>query len=143
MTTLAWDGRYLAGDRQATYGTTPVPVTKVFRVGDIVVGYAGTASSIICHLEWMQAGCPNPPPDFADDFGCLLVERGKLYRVGHTLARERIDMPHWAIGSGADYALGAMAMGADARTAVEVASRYDIGTGLGVDVLDTCVESCG
>lgn len=40
-----------------------------------------------------------------------------------------------AIGSGRGEALGAMAMGADARRAVEIASRLNVGCGLGVDVI--------
>lgn len=39
----------------------------------------------------------------------------------------------WAIGSGADYALGAMYAGLSAAEAVMIASKLDTGTGLGVD----------
>lgn len=46
-----------------------------------------------------------------------------------------MDMPFWAAGSGADYAMGAMAAGKDAKEAVEIACRFDINCGLGVDVL--------
>ena len=35
----------------------------------------------------------------------------------------------WAVGSGEEYALGAMAMGASAAQAVEVASQFDVYTG--------------
>jgi ATP-dependent protease HslVU (ClpYQ) peptidase subunit len=44
-------------------------------------------------------------------------------------------MDKWAIGSGADYAMGAMAVGADAKRAVEVTSDLYCRCGLGVDVL--------
>ena len=39
-----------------------------------------------------------------------------------------------AIGSGSEYALGAMAMGASAKRAVQIASRFDPSTGRGVTV---------
>jgi ATP-dependent protease HslVU (ClpYQ) peptidase subunit len=41
----------------------------------------------------------------------------------------------FACGSGCDFAYGAMAMGADASRAVEVASEFDIYCGRGVDTL--------
>jgi hypothetical protein len=41
-----------------------------------------------------------------------------------------------AWGSGAEYAMAAMAMGADARKAVEIAGRFSITCGLGVDAFD-------
>jgi len=41
----------------------------------------------------------------------------------------------WAIGSGADYALGAMAAGKDARAAVLIAASLDTSTGDGVTTL--------
>lgn len=40
-----------------------------------------------------------------------------------------------AWGSGADFALGAMAMGAGARRAVEVACELDVHCGKGIDVV--------
>jgi hypothetical protein len=40
-----------------------------------------------------------------------------------------------AVGSGRDYAMAAMALGHTARVGVEIASRFDPGTGNGVDEL--------
>jgi hypothetical protein len=40
------------------------------------------------------------------------------------------------VGSGADFAIGAMARGASAREAIDIAATYDTNTGLGVDVLE-------
>ncbi len=44
--------------------------------------------------------------------------------------------PFAAIGSGSGIALGAMAAGKTAAEAVEIAARFDSGTGNGVDVLE-------
>ena len=38
-----------------------------------------------------------------------------------------------AFGCGADLALGAMAMGADAKRAVEIACQYNVNCGMGID----------
>lgn len=39
------------------------------------------------------------------------------------------EEPFWAIGSGSEYALGALAVGADPKMAVQVASFFDVYTG--------------
>jgi len=36
---------------------------------------------------------------------------------------------YWSVGSGDNFALGAMAMGADAEVAVDIAKKFDTGTG--------------
>lgn len=40
-----------------------------------------------------------------------------------------------AWGSGRDYAMGAMARGANAKEAAEIAMRFDNGCGMGIDVV--------
>lgn len=43
----------------------------------------------------------------------------------------------WAIGSGAPYAHGAMEAGCTAEEAVTIASKLDIHTGMGYDIIET------
>jgi hypothetical protein len=40
-----------------------------------------------------------------------------------------LDADYYAIGSGAEYALGAFSMGADALTAIQIAGEHDVWTG--------------
>lgn len=51
---------------------------------------------------------------------------------------EVVDVPTpWSIGSGGDFAHGAMAAGCSALEAVKIASCLDIRTGLGFDCIET------
>jgi hypothetical protein len=67
----------------------------------------------------------------------LWVYKGEAYQLkynGDTLSVYNSGYPY-AIGSGGDFALGAMLDGASARRAVEIASKLDIHTGFGVDCI--------
>lgn len=136
MTVLAWDGRYLAADRQATFGGTAVPATKIFRHKDVLIGCAGDAQECLAFLEWYKSE-NMPKPTLKAEFSCYVISDKKLYKYESMLYPFLMDTPFWAAGCGADYALGAMASGKTAQEAVEIACRFDIGCGLGVDVLDS------
>ncbi len=91
-------------------------------------------------VDWLQSGQKRDEwPEFQrDPESCVDVivinNQGKVYMYTH----EPFAIPLegvYAIGSGRDYAMGAMAMGADAIGAVKVASTFDIQCGIGVDTL--------
>ncbi len=142
MTTIAWDGRELAGDRMATIGGTPIPYRKVFRVTApngrrALVGYSGSGAFVGAHLNWLRGG---ERPAFAHErfnWGVLLIDDAGIvwHRCAWADYWERLRVRNWALGSGADYALAAMALGRSAREAVRLAHRLDHQTGLGVDVV--------
>jgi hypothetical protein len=143
MTTIAWDGKTLAGDRKRNVRNTPVPATKVFRLPEPVTvgnlprvamfGCAGDSSEAVAVADWLLRNAEKP---MAKDIDILAVDAyGKCHFAANNLVFYPIELQHWAVGSGADYAMGAMARGASAHEAVQVASLYDNGTGLGVDVL--------
>lgn len=87
MTVVAWDGKSLAVDKQATCADMRMTTTKACRLqqGDVVA---------------------------------LVFDR------------------FMAWGSGRDFAMGAMEMGASAYRAVEVAIRHSTGCGYGIDLFD-------
>ena len=138
MSTIAWDGRIgmLAADRQLTLGNSPLPVTKLFKVhtadGVVLVGCCGAYEEALLFVDWLTS--PAEKVELSDDFYALVVKQGRCYRYERHLKEYLINAPFWAAGSGADYAIGAMAMGANAREAVEIASTYDVFSGCGVDV---------
>jgi len=136
LTVLAWDGRYLAADKQATFGGTPVPATKIFRHNDVLIGCAGEIQECLAFLEWYKSeGLPKPT--LKEGFSAYVVSDKKLYKYESMLYPYLMDMPFWAAGCGADYAIGAMAAGKSAKEAVEIACKFDNQCGLGVDVLDS------
>ena len=141
MTTIACDGKTLAGDKQVTTGGTATLTTKVFKVktkkGTVLAGYSGDLADGQAFIEWLKKG-ENELPDMSV-LNALVIKKNGSVKVYHDAQKGRaadmgtLDM--WALGSGCDYALGAMKFGATAKEAIEIASELDVNTGLGVDVV--------
>lgn len=139
MTIIAWDGKTIAADRQATTGDMRVSVSKLNRLpnGEIVAfsGFVPLGQRL---LAWYSAGAdPAQFPAFTgDDFARLIVlgaDGLRSYeRVPHAMACED---PFAAFGDGRDFAIGAMRMGADAAHAVKIACEFSIYCGLGCDTM--------
>ena len=140
MTTIAWDGKTVAADWQCGFHKTQVP--KIERVKGGIAGGAGQSN--LCamipeyfnderdRLKYRQAA-----DQIDKDVTILRVideDSAELWMHG-TYGAPRIVHPPFAIGSGSEYAMGAMAMGASAAEAVKVAHRFDQHTGREVDVL--------
>lgn len=144
MSVIAWDGKTLAADKRASFGSTIRTTTKIFRHGNALVAYAGDASHGEEVRAWWASGAdpdqfPTSQRDKDDWAGLLVIRKGER---GPVIARyERTPYPiyfedeQFSIGSGRDFALAAMFLGCDARRAVEVASALDSGCGNGVDTL--------
>jgi hypothetical protein len=138
MTTIAWDGTTLAGDKRATAGTVHHTITKVRRgeTGNLV-GYAGNCALGEQVFAWLCEGGERPDGQFDKNDFCQVIE---ITPEGHCLKHERygsfrIEDPFFAVGSGADFALMAMACGKTAVEAVQLTGRFDTNTGNGIDVL--------
>lgn len=141
MTAICWDGKTLAADKQASYGTMICTVTKIFRVNGLLVGGAGEVPFVLAMVEWVRNG--RKVEDFPldqkgkDDWQPLLVIEAdgtpSLYE--RTPFPVRYEQQQIAIGSGREYARAAMYCGKSAREAIEVACALDSGCGNGVDVL--------
>lgn len=141
MTVIVWDGKTLAADKRANSSGLIFKVTKIKRIKDKLVGGAGDLSSIRAMMDWYENGAdPKNLPDCQKDkdrWTALLIisGEGKIYRIEQDGYPFEVEEETYAIGCGRDIAVGAMAMGADAVRAVEIASRYDAGCGNGVDTL--------
>ena len=141
MTTIAWDGKILAADRQRTNGNTCQLARKLFICGDFVYGATGMMADIPVIRRWLEGGAKfeeRPECDDSEGGDAGLVIRKvdlALFLLQGKRRYALIDLPGGPIatGSGVDFALAAMACGKGAREAVEVASLFDAGTGRGVD----------
>lgn len=140
MTTIAWDGTYLAADKQMGGRYT---AGKIFHLGGgCYLAGAGIYDQIIEVVTWIVQGADEdkkPKLDTAEDASDILIveESGKAYWLTWPfLRRVELNEPFVAVGSGAEYAVGAMAMGASAKRAVSIATRFDPYTGKGI----TCVK---
>lgn len=140
MTVIAWDGKRIAADRQVTFGDLRVTTTKLRRLasGEVI---ASTGDQELGRMleAWYERGAdPSSYPKFENEERARLIVVGEdgLSTYGRHPVAVKCEDQFIAFGSGRDVAIGALAMGADARRAVEVASQFNTGCGLGVDEME-------
>ena len=129
MTVIAANRDMMAGDTRSTHDEIVVGThRKVHVVRDMLVGYAGCIDSGILFLEWVQRGMGSrgKPGNLTPEFTGLILDESGLHEYKWFLVPMHIERDFWAIGSGAQAALGAMRMGADPVEAVEVACTIDL-----------------
>jgi ATP-dependent protease HslVU (ClpYQ) peptidase subunit len=121
--------RVMVADSHVSGGTS-FKTTKIHRVGDKLVGFSGTLSHCLKFLEWLKHGTPlNLVYDKEEHTFCALVmDGGFLYYYDNELIATAVDDQIYAIGSGAEYALGAIDAGATPKRAVEIACKRDDGS---------------
>jgi hypothetical protein len=137
MTTIAWDGKTLAADKQCSDGNHKFAVTKIKRVNGELLGFSGGLYRCKEMLAWYCG--ERKPEDFpkgeSDDFSELMVIRdGKIFLYGSKYPIE-VEDNRFAVGSGSPYALAAMECGLSAEDAVQTAIKFDPSTGMGIDIL--------
>lgn len=141
MTVIAWDGTTLAADKLSNnngYGSSTI---KIHRVGDYLTAFTGIHAQGMEMLEWFRQGAdPTKFPPLqrnADDYSSLIT----ISRNGTIFRYERSPQPimlfdrQYAAGAGRDFALMAMRLGQNARTAVLLTNELCLDCGKGVDVL--------
>lgn len=141
MSIVAWDGKTLASDRQATMAEMRRPVTKIWRLesGELV-GITGLECGGREMAVWYENGADPakyPPLQATPDWVRLVVVTKRRKIIEYEQRPVPIEMRErfMAWGSGRDYAMGAMAAGADALTAVKIATRFNAFCGCGFDAL--------
>jgi ATP-dependent protease HslVU (ClpYQ) peptidase subunit len=139
MTTIAYDGKTLVSDSQSSIGSLKYEddCQKIFpNVGPFAaLGVAGSyqdCMDIINVISEYNKIDHIRSLDFkelnwqAEMIG--ITHEGQVWHYSGNRSFElRPDLPY-AVGSGADYALGAMAVGADATSAVLAAAQLDLYT---------------
>jgi ATP-dependent protease HslVU (ClpYQ) peptidase subunit len=139
MTTIVCNKIAMAADRRIS----DVPMfltTKIFRVGDSLYGFAGSPAQSLKFLEWRRE--PDKKPEFsgAADFTVLELSHAGIFYWDDELIRLPVEADFYAIGNGAEYALGALAMGASLKRSIVVASRWDEKTGPEVQMMSLKVK---
>lgn len=139
MTTIAWDGKTLAADKQATSGGLAHSTTKIFAHSTGLYGITGHLAHGLAVLKWIteQFGDPKTYPvnPSNDEYGYVM----RINNAGEIWCYEGYPIPalmedkFFAIGSGREYATAAMHCGSSAVEAVQIASIYNPGTGMGID----------
>lgn len=139
MTTIAWDGKTLAADTLvSSRGVRVGRITKAHRFGRLLVGIAGTVGPAQAFLHWLASGAVGDPPAMklgdAEGEAIVILPDGRIATFDEH-GRDYICADQYAIGSGSRFAMAAMAAGADARRAVEIASDLCCYTGGEITVL--------
>ena len=131
MTTVCYRDGILAADSAVTDGKTAVGTTKKFAVLDDggVVTSVGGLSHEPTFFAWAKKGFPaDDRPKLTDNFeGAHIAPDGKITWYSDDLEPYHFDHgEYWALGSGFQVALGALAAGATAEEACKIACKHDI-----------------
>lgn len=147
MSVIAWDGKTLAADRQATAGNgRKMRATKIYQLDSgAVVGFVGDLDQGARVLAWMEAGAKDedfPKPIDEESRTTVIIAQDGECQVcwGDFPLTHAVDEPFYAFGSGADLALGALAVGATAVQAVEIACQFNADCGRGVVAYDVMAK---
>ena len=143
MTTIAWDGQTMAADKGHWFGNIVVPICKVFLIhhegNRCAVSGAGTARFVLEGIHWLAADpvLREQTPPFLGEDGQILLgnDHGELYVFEGRMQQTKLNVPFFAIGGGAEMAMGALAAGANAKKAVEIVIQYGPSAVNGVDVI--------
>lgn len=139
MTTIAYRDGVLAADTLACWGSNRDGfATKIRKRGAVLAGVSGALSAGQAFLDWFSSGMKGDPPAMPDGeastFG-LIVTPDDWVLIWGPRGWERTRNPTVAMGSGSEFAQGAMEMGASAEQAVRVAMVHDTKTGGEITVL--------
>lgn len=132
MTTIAFRNGMIAADSAVCFDSSHVgTMRKLARSTDerFIAGAAGHTSAAAAFLAWVANNCEGPPPatdERAD--GLLYSHRDGLQCWDGAAMVWPMHCEFTAIGSGYRQAMAAMAMGADAFRAVEIAALTDVYT---------------
>lgn len=129
----------MAGDTLACWGTTrDGTFSKIAKRGPFLAGVSGALAPAQRFLDWFTGGLRGDPPEMPDGerttHGLIVCPDDVILTWG-PLGWERTHNSMAAMGSGGEFAQGAMAMGASPEEAVRVAMIYDTKTGGEISVL--------
>lgn len=136
MTTIVYRDGVIAADRQAETGGTVTRCTKLFRLEGFVIGVSGNLAVGIAFKRWFEGDQDGDCPlDDSTDALVMNTQTGVCEHWETPGIGIPVEDDFVAIGSGAELAYGAMEMGADAKKAIKVASKWDSSTGNGIQAV--------
>lgn len=143
MSVVAWDGRTLAADKQSVAASKLSTCTKIRKIKNgEVLAWTGDMDKGLLLAKWYEDGAnPEQWPEFQKDKErwCRLIVafRGNVKIYEQQPVSMRFEDAFSAWGAGQDFAIGAMAMGADAKKAVEITNEFSESCGKGVDAYES------
>lgn len=131
MTTLAWCGKEMAADSQATSGALKaLNATKIFKEEHYIMAFSGSIDEGYMFKAVLDDELKAKDCSISKDF-CSMVwwDTGDYEEYFDGLVAIPFDGKFNAMGSGAAIALAAMDCGKTASEAIAIAKKYDIYTG--------------
>lgn len=115
-------------DSKTTLGGQWFSSTKVQRIGNDLIAFAGLKAEGMRWIDWYANGKRGPQPKISNSEALILNADGLVYVDcgGEALPVERGFM---GIGSGGPCAIASFMTGADAETAVHIACQIDANSG--------------
>ncbi len=147
MTTIVFRNGIMACDSQITYDDTKFFGVKKIEGGlNSLIGIAGASRFANCIFDWWRAveadefinvgDWHRATTLVAEEVVMLLAHRTQgLFRLDFTGRATRLHDNYSSLGTGAPFALGAMAMNATATEALKVAMKFDLYTGGSIDTV--------
>jgi ATP-dependent protease HslVU (ClpYQ) peptidase subunit len=141
MSTVAYRNGIMAADSACwSNGTYIGDSEKIRLVGDTLIGCCGNLDAIELFFKFYRKKTQDAQNRIKEltehTFSALCVSpKGDVSEWNNLLVPVRYVADYYAIGSGEEYALGAMAMGAAAEQAVRAAAHHDAHTRLPVVVM--------
>ena len=139
MTTIAWDGETLAADRRADYGNMKLDATKIFWLEGatrpaniehaVLFAWSGMYQAGLAVKAWLEMKADKPSLTSDDGSGMIVTQHREVFRLENRLVPIPVVEKFYAMGSGRDFAMAAMALNQTAVQAVVLASKFDAYTG--------------
>lgn len=147
MTVIAYDGKIIAADKAMVCCDMMSSTTKIFSFERYILAYCGSEDTGRAMVDWYHKKNHEkekfPSSQSTDNWSRLIVfDKPSIY-IKELLFYEQTPFPtkiqeqFAAFGSGRDFAIGAMAQGANAIQAVEIAIKYCVTCGMGIDAYNT------
>ena len=139
MTVIAYRNGVLAADKLSHANGLRGTVTKIFRVGDAMVGVCGALTMALEVVAWLRAGGnPKHMPDFQktdEHQNIILIKDKRIWLYERGVVPLLMEDEYCSIGAGSEIATAAMWCGKDAVEAVQCAIALNTSCGQGVDFL--------
>ena len=117
----------MAADSWATDANGIASVTKIWRFGDGVLGFAGTFAQGYQFVRWLECKRGDPPDIEGSAF--LFIDGKQIWCYDGCPDPYPLDDKFAAIGSGGMAAMACMHLGCAPDQAVRVAAKVDPNTG--------------
>ena len=130
----------MASDSRMNIGDANFPCQKIFKIGNMLVGAAGTSTAINTFFKYLEDLQKNkktkrPELDAESELEALVMDAEGIYYYEHDCVPTKILREYHAIGCGGSPALAALMCGKNPEQAVRIACRVNTQCGLPVNVL--------